>query len=277
MSATVQLAIVAGMHRAGTSAIARGLAALGFDLGPRHEVLAPLLDPADGPAARERGERDQDVLGVELAAHAEAAAHVHLGEAQGARRQAEDRREDAAIDVDALGGAEQVQLAAARAGGTATQAARLQGRRGLARMRRSVREAPARRRPARRRRRPRACGSRRRCSSRCPRRAGARRARGPRRSTPATGSGRVVHRDRLERVLGEIAACPTPPLPPARRRSAPRRGRWRAGGSAASRRAPGTRLGMMAAAGTSAAVSTARTPGSASARRASRRTMRACA
>lgn len=36
MSAAVPgIAIVAGMHRAGTSAIARGLAVLGFDLGPR--------------------------------------------------------------------------------------------------------------------------------------------------------------------------------------------------------------------------------------------------
>lgn len=36
MSAAVpDMAIVAGMHRAGTSAIARGLAVLGFDLGPR--------------------------------------------------------------------------------------------------------------------------------------------------------------------------------------------------------------------------------------------------
>ena len=33
--AVPDMAIVAGMHRAGTSAIARGLAVLGFDLGPR--------------------------------------------------------------------------------------------------------------------------------------------------------------------------------------------------------------------------------------------------
>ena len=52
----------------------------------RHEVLAPALDPLDRPAELHGGERHQDVLGIELAAHAEAAADVDLGEPERARR-----------------------------------------------------------------------------------------------------------------------------------------------------------------------------------------------
>ena len=52
----------------------------------RHQALAALLDPPDGAAELHGGERHQDVLGIELAAHAEAAAHVHLGQAQRAER-----------------------------------------------------------------------------------------------------------------------------------------------------------------------------------------------
>ena len=80
------------------------------------QALAALLDPPHGAAELHRGERDQHVLGIQLAAHAEAAAHVHLGQAQRADGDAEDRRQDGAVDVDALGGADQVQLAAARIG-----------------------------------------------------------------------------------------------------------------------------------------------------------------
>ena len=100
----------------------------------RDEVLAALLDPADGPAELQRGERDEDVLGIELAPGAEAAAHVHLGEAQRAGRDSEDRREDGAVDVDALGRADEVELAAARVGRHRDEPARLEGGRRLPRV-----------------------------------------------------------------------------------------------------------------------------------------------
>ena len=91
-----------------------------------HEVLAPALDPLHRPPQLERGQRHQDVLRVQLTAHAEAAADVDLGEPQRARREAEDRRQDRAVDVDALGGADQVQLAPARVGRHGHEPARLQ-------------------------------------------------------------------------------------------------------------------------------------------------------
>ena len=100
----------------------------------RHEVLAPALDPLHGPPELQGGERHQDVLGVELTAHSEAAAHVDLGEPQRAQRDAEDRREDRPVDVNALGGADQMELAAARIGRHDDETARLQRRRGLPRV-----------------------------------------------------------------------------------------------------------------------------------------------
>ena len=42
------------------------------------EMLVPVLDPFDRPAEPQRGEADQHVLGIELAAHAEAAADMAL-------------------------------------------------------------------------------------------------------------------------------------------------------------------------------------------------------
>ena len=99
-----------------------------------HHGLAALLDPPDGAAELHRGERDQHVFGIQLAADAEAPAHVHLRQAQGADGDAEDRGEDGAVDVDALGGADQVQLAPARVGGNGDEAARLERRRRLARI-----------------------------------------------------------------------------------------------------------------------------------------------
>src|SRR5207237_7871390 len=73
-----------------------------------YEVLTPALDPLHRAAELQRGERHQDVLGIELPPDAEAAAHVHLGEAQSTHRDAEDRRQDRPVDVDALGRADQV-------------------------------------------------------------------------------------------------------------------------------------------------------------------------
>jgi hypothetical protein len=60
-----------------------------FDLARvvgRHQVLAPVLDPFDGTADMTGCERDQKVLRVELAAHAEAAADVGLDHVDGALR-----------------------------------------------------------------------------------------------------------------------------------------------------------------------------------------------
>ena len=100
----------------------------------RDEVFAAVLDPADGPAERQRRERDQNVLRIELAADTEAAAHVHLGEAQRARRDPEDLGEDAAVDVDALGRPDQVELAPARVGRHGDEPAGLEGGRRLPRV-----------------------------------------------------------------------------------------------------------------------------------------------
>ena len=44
----------------------------------RDQVLAPVLDPAHRAADMPRGERDQEILGIELAARAEAAADIVL-------------------------------------------------------------------------------------------------------------------------------------------------------------------------------------------------------
>src|SRR5262249_37215103 len=74
----------------------------------RHQVLSPALGPLHGPSELHGGERHEDVLRIELAAHAETSAHIHLGEAQGAERNPEDRREDRAVDVNAFGRADQV-------------------------------------------------------------------------------------------------------------------------------------------------------------------------
>ena len=55
------------------------------------EMLAPVLDPLDRPAEAKRAERDQHVLGIDLAADAEAAADMALVEMQLLERQAEER------------------------------------------------------------------------------------------------------------------------------------------------------------------------------------------
>jgi hypothetical protein len=99
-----------------------------------HEALAAILDPLDGAAELHGGQGHEDVLGVELAAHAEAASHVHFGEAQRAEGQAEDGRENAAVDVDALGRSHEVELSALRIGGDGHEPARLQRGRGLPRI-----------------------------------------------------------------------------------------------------------------------------------------------
>ena len=184
-----------------------------------------------------RGQRHQDVLRVQLAAHAEAAAHVHLGEPQRARRDAEDRRQDRAVDVDALGGADQVQLAAARIGRHRHEPARLQRGGGLPRVAEALAEptaAPASAAsasptrivivatlfesvPANRRGAPGASAS-------ATDGAGGQRLVDRRRSAPARRAPRTDRRRRR--------------APPARPRSARRCARWPAAGSARCRPAP---------------------------------------
>jgi hypothetical protein len=62
-----------------------------------------LADPADGPARPEGQEGDQEVLGIELAPHAEGPAHVHLQEMHAVLGQPHVLGDDAAIPVRHLG------------------------------------------------------------------------------------------------------------------------------------------------------------------------------
>ena len=117
----------------------------------RDEVLGAVLDPLHGAAEAERGERDEHVLGVELAAHAEAAADVDLDEPHVAEREAEELCEHPAVEVLHLGRAvdRHAVRPPARRGARASRAARpsaAAARGGGARRR------PPRRRPPRRRR-----------------------------------------------------------------------------------------------------------------------------
>ena len=75
----------------------------------RHQVLAPVLDPFDRPAEAHRGEADQHILGVELAADAEAAADIALLQHAPRRAAAEHAGERVAVAVRHLGGAVQLQ------------------------------------------------------------------------------------------------------------------------------------------------------------------------
>src|SRR6516162_5108787 len=58
----------------------------------RGQMLAPVLEPADRTTDMPCGERDQEVLGIELAAGAKAAANIVLGQVDVARRQVQHRR-----------------------------------------------------------------------------------------------------------------------------------------------------------------------------------------
>ncbi len=68
-----------------------------------HEMLAAILDPLDRPAAAASRIRNQEVLGIEFAAGAEAAADVVLDHANGAFRQIHLRGENAPIGKRHLG------------------------------------------------------------------------------------------------------------------------------------------------------------------------------
>ena len=63
------------------------------------EMLAAVLDPLDRPAEPKRAERHKHVLGIDLAADAEAAADMALVEVQLFERQVEQRGEALPVDV----------------------------------------------------------------------------------------------------------------------------------------------------------------------------------
>ena len=67
------------------------------------QVLDPVLDPLDRPPEPQGRAGDEEVLGVELAAGPEPAAHVRLDEADAMLRPPEHRGEDPAVEVGDLG------------------------------------------------------------------------------------------------------------------------------------------------------------------------------
>ena len=71
------------------------------------QVLAPVLDPFHRAAGVAGGERDEEILRVELAAHAEPAADVVLHHADRAFGETELCGKDATVGERHLGGAEQ--------------------------------------------------------------------------------------------------------------------------------------------------------------------------
>ena len=97
----------------------------------RHQVLAPVLGPLDRPADMARGERDQKILRIELAARAEAAADVVLHHVDGVFRQPDLLGEDAAVEERHLGRARDGEPAA-RGIPLGKQPARLHGQRRVA-------------------------------------------------------------------------------------------------------------------------------------------------
>ena len=77
-------------------------------------MLAPILDPFDRPADKPRGERDQKIFRIELAARAETAADVVFHHADRALRKLHLLRQDAPVEEGDLGRAEDCQLPARR-------------------------------------------------------------------------------------------------------------------------------------------------------------------
>ena len=67
------------------------------------QMLAAILDPLHRPADKARRERNQEILRIEFAAHAEAAADVVLDHADGLLRQAQLLRQNAAVGERHLG------------------------------------------------------------------------------------------------------------------------------------------------------------------------------
>ena len=128
------VAVDVGAHAQQRAVLARGDLQLAAHL-PRvvggHQVLAPILDPLDRPPELHGGVGDQVVLRVELAADAEAAAHVGLDEVDTVLRHLQQRRQHRAVEVRHLGHAPYRQLVPARVPGR-HQAAGLHGVAGVA-------------------------------------------------------------------------------------------------------------------------------------------------
>ena len=76
----------------------------------RHQVLAAILDPFDRTADMAGRERDEEILGIKLAAHAEAAADIELDHVDGLLGKAQHGREHATVEEQDLGGAENDKL-----------------------------------------------------------------------------------------------------------------------------------------------------------------------
>ena len=97
----------------------------------RQKMLATVFDPAHRAPQPQRRKRNQEVLGIEFAAHAEAAAHVALDHLDRLLGQAEHAGKDAAVVVGDLAGAGNDQRSGA---GVILRedAARLHGKRGVA-------------------------------------------------------------------------------------------------------------------------------------------------
>jgi hypothetical protein len=79
----------------------------------RHEMLAPILDPLHRPREAHRGPRDQQVFGVELAPHAEPAAHLQLDEVDQVLGMAQEVGQHAPVEMRELGDPPQSQQARA--------------------------------------------------------------------------------------------------------------------------------------------------------------------
>ncbi len=96
----------------------------------RDQVLAPVFDPFHRPVEFFGGDANQHILGIELAADAEAAADMRLVDMDRARRHAEHARQQFLIAMRHLGGAVQFEDAA-RGVVAADGAARLQRHAGM--------------------------------------------------------------------------------------------------------------------------------------------------
>ena len=95
------------------------------------QVLAAILDPFHRTVEPHRGDADQHVLGIKLAANAKAAADMRLVALHRRRRPAEHARDQFLVPVRHLGGAVQLQHVA-RSVVAAERAARLQRHAGMA-------------------------------------------------------------------------------------------------------------------------------------------------
>ena len=73
----------------------------------RHQMLAPVLDPFHRAAEPQRGEADENVLGIDFAAHAKAAADMAFVQMHARRLAAEHAGQRVAVPMRYLGGAVQ--------------------------------------------------------------------------------------------------------------------------------------------------------------------------